>query len=99
VKHPSNYAQLLVEGSIPSVDIELLTETQQLEERAMLGLRLREGLDLDVVKKLNPQSARPVSEMVAEELIDGRAALQGRVVLTLKGRLLADLVLRKILGL
>jgi oxygen-independent coproporphyrinogen-3 oxidase len=37
--------------------------------------------------------------MVAEELIDGRAALQGRVVLTLKGRLLADLVLRKILGL
>ncbi|MEY3473040.1 MAG: hypothetical protein RLY22_543 [Actinomycetota bacterium] len=99
VKHPSNYAQLLVEGSIPSVDIELLTETQQLEERAMLGLRLREGLDLDVVKRLNPQCARPVSEMVAEELIDGRAALQGRVVLTLKGRLLADLVLRKILGL
>ena len=99
VKHPSNYAQLLVDGSIPSVDIELLTETQQLEERAMLGLRLREGLDLDVVKKLNPQCARPVSEMVAEELIDGRAALQGRVVLTLKGRLLADLVLRKILGL
>lgn len=99
VKHPSNYAQLLLDGSVPSVDMELLTETQQLEERAMLGLRLREGLDLDVVRRLNPQSAQPISEMVAEELIDGRAALQGRAVLTLKGRLLADLVLRKILGL
>lgn len=99
VKHPSNYAQLLFEGSLPSVDMEVLTETQQLEERAMLGLRLREGLDLDVVRKLNPQCAQPISEMVAEQLIDGRAAIAGRVVLTLKGRLLADLVLRKILGL
>lgn len=99
VKHPSNYATLLGENSIPSTDLEELSETEQLEERAMLGLRLRTGLDLDVVRKLNPQSSKPISELVAEELLDGREALHGRAVLTLKGRLLADLVLRKVLGL
>jgi oxygen-independent coproporphyrinogen-3 oxidase len=99
VKHPSNYAALLGENSIPSTDLEELSETEQLEERAMLGLRLRTGLDLDVVRKLNPRSSKPISELVAEELLDGRQALLGRAVLTLKGRLLADLVLRKVLGL
>jgi oxygen-independent coproporphyrinogen-3 oxidase len=99
VKHPSNYAALLGENSIPSTDLEELSETEQLEERAMLGLRLRTGVDLDVVRKLNPRSSKPISELVAEELLDGRQALLGRAVLTLKGRLLADLVLRKVLGL
>jgi oxygen-independent coproporphyrinogen-3 oxidase len=99
VKHPSNYANLLGENSIPSTDLEELSETEQLEERAMLGLRLRTGLDLDVVRKLNQHSSKPISELVAEELLDGREALHGRAVLTLKGRLLADLVLRKVLGL
>jgi oxygen-independent coproporphyrinogen-3 oxidase len=70
-----------------------------LEERAMLGLRLRSGLDLDVVRMLNPQSSKPISELVADGLLDGREALLGRAVLTLRGRLLADLVLRKVLGL
>lgn len=99
VKHPSSYANLLGENSIPSTDLEELSETEQLEERAMLGLRLRTGLDLDVVRKLNQHSSKPISELVAEELLDGREALHGRAVLTLKGRLLADLVLRKVLGL
>lgn len=99
VKHPSNYASLLGENSIPSTDLEELSDTEKLEERAMLGLRLRSGLDLEVVRKLNPQSSKPISELVADGLLDGREALLGRAVLTLKGRLLADLVLRKVLGL
>ena len=99
VKHPSNYANLLGENKIPSTDLEELSETEMLEERAMLGLRLRTGLDLGVVRKLNPESSKPISELVADGLLDGREALQGRAVLTLKGRLLADLVLLKVLGL
>ena len=99
VKHPSNYATLLGENSIPSTDLEELSESEKLEERAMLGLRLRSGLDLDVVRMLNPQSSKPISELVADGLLDGREALLGRAVLTLRGRLLADLVLRKVLGL
>jgi oxygen-independent coproporphyrinogen-3 oxidase len=70
-----------------------------LEERAMLELRLRGGLDLSVIHELNPSYQKAVSELVGTELIDGVAAISGRAVLTLKGRLLADFVLRKLLGL
>ena len=65
----------------------------------MLELRLREGLSLDVVKTLNEHHAQSISELVASKFIDGKSALQGRAVLTLQGRLLADFVLRKLLGL
>ena len=99
VKHPTTYAKLLAEGVIPSNDGEQLSELERLEERAMLELRLRVGLDLSVAKKLNLESAKAISELVAGELIDGVEAVKGRAVLTLKGRLLADFVLRKLLGL
>ncbi len=99
VKHPTTYAKHLSEGQIPSIDGELLSVIEQQEERAMLELRLKAGLQLDVVKSLNESHAKAVSELVADGLIDGRQALQGRAVLTLQGRLLADFVLRKLLGL
>jgi oxygen-independent coproporphyrinogen-3 oxidase len=89
----------LGEGSIPSTDSEVLSDTSALEERAMLELRLRQGLDLAVVRKLNSQHAKAISELVASELIDGTSAIAGMAVLTLRGRLLADFVLRKLLGL
>jgi putative oxygen-independent coproporphyrinogen III oxidase len=99
VKHPTSYAKLLAEGSIPSIDVEALSPDEQLEERAMLELRLRDGLDLAVIKTLNSDHAKAISELVAAGLIEGRAALTGRAILTLQGRLLADFVLRKLLGL
>jgi oxygen-independent coproporphyrinogen-3 oxidase len=99
VKHPTTYAKHLVEGLLPSLDGETLSATEMQEERAMLELRLRSGLQLEVVKSLNQFHAKAVSELVGDGLIDGREALQGRAVLTLRGRLLADFVLRKLLGL
>jgi oxygen-independent coproporphyrinogen-3 oxidase len=99
VKHPTTYAKLLGEGSIPSADSEVLSDTSALEERAMLELRLRQGLDLGVVRQLNPHHAKGISELVAGELIDGPSAIAGKAILTLRGRLLADFVLRKLLGL
>lgn len=99
VKHPTTYAKLLGEGSIPSTDSEDLSDTSALEERAMLELRLRQGLDLEVVRQLNPHHAKGISELVAGELIDGPSAIAGKAILTLRGRLLADFVLRKLLGL
>ena len=39
-----------------------------------------------------------IAVLIAEGLIDGAAALSGRVVLTLRGRLLADYVTREIMG-
>ena len=99
VKHPTTYAKLLTEGSLPSHDSERLSPEQVLEERAMLELRLRSGLDLGVIRSLNQNSAKAISELVADGLLEGRSAISGKAVLTLNGRLLADLVLRKLLGL
>jgi oxygen-independent coproporphyrinogen-3 oxidase len=99
VKHPTTYAKLLGERILPSQEGEQLSNQEMLEERAMLELRLRGGLDLSVIHELNPSYQKAVSELVGTELIDGVAAISGRAVLTLKGRLLADFVLRKLLGL
>jgi oxygen-independent coproporphyrinogen-3 oxidase len=99
VKHPTTYAKLLAEGQIPRGEVEELSKEQQLEERAMLELRLRNGLDLGVVKQLNSDHAKAISELVASGLIEGTSAIAGRAILTLNGRLLADFVLRKLLGL
>ena len=99
VKHPTTYAKHLAAGQLPSADGETLTDAEKFEERAMLELRLREGLDLNVVRTLNIEHAKAVSQLVADGLIEGRAAIAGRAILTLQGRLLADFVLRKLLGL
>lgn len=91
VKHPRRYAALLEAGTSPAAGRELLTPDEGALERVMLQVRLREGLDLSV---LTPAGRRAVAGLVARGLLDGRAALTGRAVLTLRGRLLADAVVR-----
>ena len=65
-------------------------------ERLMLGVRLAGGLPLDDL----PSEARPaVAGLVADGLVDGRAATGGRrIVLTRRGRLLADAVVRTLVS-
>ena len=99
LKHPSTYAKKLNDNQLPIADSEVISETSRLEERAMLELRLASGLDLDVVKELNASSSSVIAKFIGEGLLDGNKALAGRAVLTLDGRLLADFVLRKLLGL
>jgi oxygen-independent coproporphyrinogen-3 oxidase len=93
VKHPRRYAALLEAGTSPAAGRELLTRDEGRLEQAMLGVRLHEGLDLAV---LSPAGRRAVAGLVANGLLDGRAAVAGRAVLTLRGRLLADTVVREI---
>ncbi len=60
----------------------------------MLRTRLAEGLELSRLK----QSGRlAVAGLMADGLVDPKAALTGRVLLTTKGRLLADAVVRRLL--
>ena len=60
-------------------------------ERLLLGVRLREGLALSAL----PDAGRvAVAGLVADGLLDGVAAVRGRAVLTRRGRLLADAVVR-----
>lgn len=91
VKHPRAYAQRLASGRSPAAARELLGPQDVRLERVLLAVRLREGLDLAVL----PDGARlAVAGLVADGLLDGRAAIRGRAVLTRRGRLLADTVVR-----
>jgi len=91
VKHPRAYADRVGARRSPSAGRELLDADDVALERALLGVRLREGLDLGTVA---PVGRRAVAGLVADGLLDGVAAVRGRAVLTLRGRLLADTVVR-----
>ncbi|KQY24751.1 coproporphyrinogen III oxidase [Cellulomonas sp. Root485] len=96
VKHPRAYADRLDRGLSPAAGRETVTGDGALLERLMLGVRLSAGLPLDAL----PQDARPsVAGLVADGLVDGHEAIQGRrIVLTRRGRLLADAVVRALAG-
>ncbi|GAA1348405.1 radical SAM family heme chaperone HemW [Falsarthrobacter nasiphocae] len=93
-KHPTAYAQRLLAGESPSVGREVLTEEQRHVERVLLEIRMREGLDLAVV---GPAGREKVAGLIARELVEPKAAFAGRLVLTLRGRLMADAVVRELL--
>jgi oxygen-independent coproporphyrinogen-3 oxidase len=90
VRHPRDYAQRLAAGS-PAADAEQLTPAQQQLERVMLTLRLREGLGLS---ELSDAGRAAAARAVADGLLQADAHASGRAVLTLRGRLLADAVIR-----
>lgn len=88
LKHPATWAKALAEGD-PVAEREVLTAEQRADEDVLLGVRLVDGLPTD---RLTPQGRRAVAGLVADGLVEGRAAIGGRVVLTRRGRLLADTV-------
>jgi oxygen-independent coproporphyrinogen-3 oxidase len=87
VKHPTAYVQRLAEGS-PAHAREVLTDEDRRVERVLLELRLRSGLPRDV---LRPQGSAAADRYVEQGLLTEEA---GRLVLTTRGRLLADAVVR-----
>ena len=96
-KHPTGYAAALAEGVTPAAGRELLSDATRLEERLLLELRLRSGLAIEVVKAINPKATGVVATLIADGLVEASAALAGSLVLTLKGRLLADAVVRRLI--
>jgi oxygen-independent coproporphyrinogen-3 oxidase len=98
VKHPAKYAALLSAGRSPAAAREVLSTSDRQLERVMLELRLVDGLVIDF---LSPAAQREARVLAAEGLLDS-AALQGvhgrfgRCVLTRRGRLLADAVVRRL---
>ncbi len=95
VKHPVRYNTLLESGASPAAGRETLDSVARRTERIMLGIRLREGLSmLDVPRKAHEK----VPALVTWGLADQAAFRAGRVVLTRRGRLLADAVVRDLLA-
>lgn len=95
VKHPVRYAALVEAGRSPAAAREVLGEQARHTERVMLGVRLREGLS---VLDLPPERRGVVPQLATWGLVEYGAFEGGRIVLTQRGRLLADAVVRELLG-
>ncbi|MBO0855906.1 MAG: coproporphyrinogen III oxidase [Nocardia sp.] len=93
VKHPGRYAErVAVGGALPVAGWEALTDSDRYLERIMLGVRLSSGLPLAELAA----SGRTAATRVVS---DGLAVIRDdRLVLTDRGRLLADGVVRDLLG-
>ncbi|MFE4195113.1 radical SAM family heme chaperone HemW [Paenarthrobacter sp. NPDC056912] len=94
VKHPTAYASRLAAGTSPAAGRETLDADTREVERIMLEARLGTGLSVDALDKVGRHA---MAGLIADQLVDPVAAFKGRLVLTLKGRLLADAVVRRIL--
>ena len=90
-KHPAAYAARIASGASPAVGREVLDEPARALEQVLLEVRLRDGLPLEV---LRPAGAAAAARFVGEGLLEPAAHARGRAVLTLRGRLLADAVVR-----
>jgi putative oxygen-independent coproporphyrinogen III oxidase len=91
VKHPNAYAESLADGMLPVADFERLDAATMHTEDVMLRLRLRGGLPMSVLSGGERQRAETV---VGDGLLTVEA---DRLVLTDRGRLLADAVVRILL--
>jgi oxygen-independent coproporphyrinogen-3 oxidase len=95
VRHPSAYAARVSAGDSPAQAREILTERERRTERILLLTRLAEGCPLT---ELDPAGRDAARVAVADGLAEPEAHRAGRVVLTQRGRLLADAVVRDLTG-
>jgi putative oxygen-independent coproporphyrinogen III oxidase len=95
VKHPSAYAKRLADGVSPGHGREVLTATDRHVEDVMLRVRLVEGLPLTA---LDDEGRAGAATALDDGLLNSAAYVRGKVVLTLRGRLLADAVVRDLLA-
>ncbi len=93
VRHPAAYAARIAAGNSPGQAREILAEPERQLERVMLGIRLAQGYPVSL---LGPAGQRSAASVVAEGLASQAAYASGRIVLTRRGRLLADAVTRRL---
>jgi putative oxygen-independent coproporphyrinogen III oxidase len=93
VKHPSAYADRINAGDSPAAGRETLDAATREVERVLLLTRIREGIP---IVSLTAPARHEIAGLIADELIDAKAALSGSVALTRRGRLLADAVVRRL---
>ena len=90
LKHPTTYKQKLFAGESPILDSELLTAEQIKDEAILLGIRMREGLEIALLK---PHQLEVLSEYRHNGFVEIN---EDRVLLTPTGRLIADRIVREI---
>ena len=92
VKHPAAYGRRLESGESPVQAREVLDPAEQYVERVLLEVRLRDGLPLDALDEAGRSRV--------DDVVDRGLAVRAgdRLVLTTRGRLLADGVVRDLVG-
>jgi putative oxygen-independent coproporphyrinogen III oxidase len=93
VRHPAAYAARIAASSSPGQAREVLSGAERQLERVMLLTRLADGFPTAV---LGPAGQANAAQVVADGLADAAALARGRIVLTRRGRLLADSVTQKL---
>lgn len=97
IAHPRKWAEAMHTGNVPWQGSEAITHEENLEETVMLGLRLREGLDISRIEQASGHviDRGKLEEIELSSLImiyDGN-----RIVPTLQGRLLNDTLIEQVL--
>ncbi|OBJ48112.1 radical SAM family heme chaperone HemW [Mycobacterium sp. 1423905.2] len=92
VKHPNAYAEKLADATLPVGGFEQLDADAAHTEEVMLGIRMRQGLPLH---RLDGAERGRAEQAVEDGLLRSE---NDRLVLTDRGRLLADAVVRTLLG-
>lgn len=91
IAHPRLWGVAINEHRVPWADSERITAEENLEELIMLGLRMREGLDLERIDRVIAVDwLTPMIEEGLVTVVDGR-----RVVPTRRGRLINDTVIER----
>lgn len=93
-KHPLTYSKKLEAFVSPAAGKEVLSAETANLERVLLESRTSKGISLPELLKIQPGAKIHIAQLIADGLIDGQQALAGQLRLTLKGRLLADAVVR-----
>jgi oxygen-independent coproporphyrinogen-3 oxidase len=91
VRHPAAYGARIGAGLSPGHAREILSGAERQLERVMLAIRLADGCPVGV---LSPEGRANAAAVVAERLARPDAYAAGRIVLTRRGRLLADTATR-----
>ncbi|MGL4339917.1 MAG: radical SAM family heme chaperone HemW [Rhodoglobus sp.] len=95
VKHPSAYAARIAAGESPAAGRETLDHETRRVESVLLRSRLSEGMPMSL---LTVSGRTAVADLIADDLVEVPHASTGVIRLTLKGRLLADSVVRRLLS-
>lgn len=95
LKHPAAWAAKVDEGVSAVADREVLSSLDIAHENIMLGLRLREGLNLSTLGEAGLAQAQLA---LGEGLLEPAAFAEGKAILTFQGRLLADGLVARLWG-
>jgi putative oxygen-independent coproporphyrinogen III oxidase len=95
VKHPAAWARRLAAGESPAQAREVLDAANRRAERVLLETRLAQGLDLSV---LDDAGHAATVDLAAGGLLEQQRLAEGRLVLTRRGRLLADAIVRDLVS-